>query len=253
MNSHVQMPRCVLKRFEDKNHRYFYYDVAKEVIGSNGRSSSTNTIKGYYRKETEDYLNHSIETPFSDVLMFIDTIEFDNPSVYTNQLFRERVLSYFYALLARSQQTLEPSKKNAIYTQFLSEQDQRHIVVTKGIQEAKNRRLFEDYLITLAINKTNLPFVLPTRGAYSILLNELNYIFLPIDPRLALVLAEPKAQDFIVKNNIHAFIEIMGSAVVNNLNKIAFYQQCNDNWGFVVSTGKEILEGLRTINERSQT
>jgi len=31
VDSHIQMPKCVLKRFEDKAHRFCYYDVDKKI------------------------------------------------------------------------------------------------------------------------------------------------------------------------------------------------------------------------------
>ena len=68
VKSHIQMPKCILKKFQNRNNRLFYYDVKENHIGKNGSANSINTEKGYYSKDTERYLQEKIETPFSKLL-----------------------------------------------------------------------------------------------------------------------------------------------------------------------------------------
>ena len=68
INSHIQMPKSALKQFEDKHHKYFYYDVEKEIIGNNGHVGSTNTSFNYYSREIEQFFNSNFEKPYSMIL-----------------------------------------------------------------------------------------------------------------------------------------------------------------------------------------
>ena len=72
VDSHIQMPRFLLARFENEQHKFFYYDVKKRFIGTNGHAKSTNTEYGYYPNEIEELLNNELEQPFSRILQFID-------------------------------------------------------------------------------------------------------------------------------------------------------------------------------------
>ena len=75
VNSHIQMPRVLLKRFHNSNNRFFYYDVKKHIIGINGTAKSTNTELDYYSQPTEDYFRDNIETPFGELLTYIEKME----------------------------------------------------------------------------------------------------------------------------------------------------------------------------------
>lgn len=77
INSHIQMPKVLLKRFHNDNSRFFYYDVQKHVIGNNGRAKSINTQLGYYSQQTEDCFRDNIETPFGEVLTYIEKTGID--------------------------------------------------------------------------------------------------------------------------------------------------------------------------------
>lgn len=66
------MPKVLLKRFHNDNNRFFYYDIQKQIIGNNGTAKSINTQLGYYSQQTEDYFRDNIETPFGEVLTYIE-------------------------------------------------------------------------------------------------------------------------------------------------------------------------------------
>ena len=61
VNSHIQMPRFLLARFENERHSFFYYDVKKGFIGSNGHAKSMNTEHGYDPDEIEKLSSDEIE------------------------------------------------------------------------------------------------------------------------------------------------------------------------------------------------
>lgn len=67
MNSHIQMPKCVLKQFANEDNVLFYYNFKDGHIAKSS-AKYINTEKNYYSDEMEMFFNRNIETPFSKVI-----------------------------------------------------------------------------------------------------------------------------------------------------------------------------------------
>lgn len=89
VKSHIQMPKMLLKRFHNADNHFFYFDVVKRMIGSNGNARSINTESGYYSQEMEDYLRDNIETPLGILLGLIDENRFDKETFSVGKLCRQ--------------------------------------------------------------------------------------------------------------------------------------------------------------------
>ena len=59
MDSHIQMPKFMLRRFENEQHELLYYDVETNVIAK-GFPKSINTEEDYYSDVMESILNREI-------------------------------------------------------------------------------------------------------------------------------------------------------------------------------------------------
>ncbi len=103
INSHIQMPKCILKRFEDANHRFCYYDVEKNIIGTGGHAKSLNTQIGYYSLYMEEFFNNNVERPLSDFLKEIDTIDFDKDAILIPTHQKDVICTFIYSLVARTE------------------------------------------------------------------------------------------------------------------------------------------------------
>ena len=90
MNSHIQMPRFLLSRFENEYHSFFYYDVEKGLIGTNGHAKSMNTEHGYYPDVIEKYFSNELEQPFSKFLRRVDSLDINKPSLKEHKLDKKR-------------------------------------------------------------------------------------------------------------------------------------------------------------------
>ena len=101
INSHIQMPKVLLKRFHNDNNRFFYYDVQKQIIGYNGTAKSINTQLGYYSQQTEDYFRDNIETPFGEVLTYIEKTGIDRETFAINSSAKEIIKNFMFALISR--------------------------------------------------------------------------------------------------------------------------------------------------------
>lgn len=244
VNSHIQMPKCVLKRFENENHSFYYYDVEKSIIGSNGHAKSINTQLGYYSKDVEQYLNDNIEAPFSSALQFIDSTNFDEPGFCVSPEFQSNVKSFIYALIAREPKILSVVDEYSVFWDLLSEQAQHNFAAVKGTELAHEQGFFDSYVVTFSVNKTKKPFVLPMCGIYSYKLHDSIHVNLPVSPQIAITLVEPKGVSKLFNKNILNMYSIENESIVDCFNGKAFKTQCNAGWGYLVSPEKNVLEEL---------
>ena len=171
VNSHVQMPRFLLSRFENERHSFFYYDVKKGFIGSNGHAKSMNTEQGYYPNEIEKLLSDEIEKPFSQVLKFIDSLDLEKPFFTMTNTDESNIKQFLVSLMIRSPLFMDSINKSSVSFQFFTPADQRTLAITQGIMEAEKQRVFDRYRVTFTVNKTEKPFILPISGLYSYSLN----------------------------------------------------------------------------------
>ncbi len=249
INSHIQMPKCVLKRFENDNNSFFYYIVEKDLIGKNGHAKSINTELGYYSKNTEEFLNNNVETPFSDLLYKIDKIDFDSPALtFEKQSEIDKTVKRFiYSLMVRSPQMIKEIKKNSVFYQFLSPQEQHDYAAEMGLSHAEEIDPFKDYLVTFAVNKSSIPYVLPMNGVYCIIIDGMETMFLPISPELSIVLMSKEGESKIIRNNMISMLLIKDSKYTMKLNKYAFLTQKEVGKGYIVSSKRTALEKMRLV------
>lgn len=250
VNSHIQMPKLLLKRFHNEYNRFFYYDVQKEFIGTNGTSKSVNTEYGYYSPSTEHFLRDHIETPFGKIVAYIEKIDFRQDSFCMTSDFEEVTRNFIYALLARDPETVGEMNKNSIFLQFLPARARHDIAARNGIAFAKKNNVWGEYTLTFTVNCTEIPFVLPLMGIYSYSMNGHSVLNLPISPTKALCLVH---QDY-AKRLLHSDGKI-SMFMINNpeqlkkLNLFAFTAQKRHNWGCIICPQREELERLKELLE----
>ena len=69
MQSHIQMPRCVLAEFVNGNKSFYKYNVENGKINI-GFPKRTFTSENYYSEAMESALNKHIESPLRTLLDF---------------------------------------------------------------------------------------------------------------------------------------------------------------------------------------
>ena len=249
INSHIQMPRFLLARFENEHHSFFYYDVPKRFIGTNGHAKSMNTEHGYYPNEIEKLLSDEIEQPFSQVLKFIDSLDLEAPSFTMTSIDESNIKQFIVSLIIRVPLFVDSINKNSIFFQFFSPADQHTLAIAQGITEAEKHRVFDNFRVTFTVNKTAKPFVLPIGGLYSYSLNGYVHVGLPVSPQIAITLIENAGIPFLEKKSITRLYLITEDKYVAELNRFAFQEQCKRNDGYVISPVKDVLEELLPMCE----
>lgn len=244
INSHIQMPRFLLARFENEHHSFFYYDVPKRFIGTNGHAKSMNTEHGYYPDEIEKLLNTEIEEPFSQILKFIESLDLDKPFFAMINTVESNIKRFLASLMIRSPLLMDSINKTFAFFQFFSPADRHTLAITQGIVEAEKQKVFDHYRVTFTVNKTEKPFILPISGLFSYSLNGYAHVNLPVSPQIAITLVDNAGIPFVEKEGITRLYLITEDKYVTELNRFAFREQCKQGYGVVISPTKEALEEL---------
>ncbi|QUC66107.1 DUF4238 domain-containing protein [Aristaeella hokkaidonensis] len=236
ISSHIQMPRCVLKRFEDSNHRLFYFDVQKGFIGTNGHAKTINTQVGYYSQSTEEFLKNNIEDPLSQLLLKLDKIDFNSDISILPTLDVSILYHYIYSLISRSPSLLNMFDSNSLNSLNDSKQFQHDFIATKGFIHAKEKHLLRDFNINYMINKSPKSFILPTLGMYSFIMKRKLTLIAPLSPQLAVAFIRDRRNP-----NTRNIYDITDEKIIYSFNSYAFKYQCNEKNGYIVSPNKEAL------------
>lgn len=248
INSHIQMPKFLLRRFHNKYNGFWYYDVPGGFISKNGTAKSTNTEIGYYSESVEHYLRDEIETPFSRILEYLDAVDFDKDTFSVESSIYEAILNFFYALMVRNPSMVDEMRGTGVYFQFLSKQEQHDCAVVNGMKIARKSELLSDYVLTFFINKTSVPFVLGVGGLYSYALNGHSAVNLPISPQFAIALIHKGySSNLKRKGGSVAMLEVSSANITYSMNQFAFMAQVKQKWGRVVCPEQDELERLKKI------
>ena len=117
MNSHKQLPRCVLKNFCVSG-RLFCYDVLNKTFSSS-TVNEFNTEEDYYSEKMEKQLSKDIEQPLGELISFLEKkIYSPEGSIKVKKKHLQSVYNYVYALFARSQNMHEKVYNAFIFRDF---------------------------------------------------------------------------------------------------------------------------------------
>lgn len=242
VQSHIQMPKCVLKRFENESKRFYYYDVKKGIIGDDGHAKSINTELGYFSQETENYLSNYVEKPFFELLRQIDKIDFDSLPFSVPPETDTLVKRFVYALISRSPLMIDAVNESSLFYQFLPTQNQHDVAAEGGIELAEKLNVFGDYFVTFTLNRTLIPFILPMCGLYNFKFSGIDTVFLPISPQICITLVKNDGSDLFIKDGVRKMLLVADGSQATWFNKRAFLAQKKTGHGYVVSPDKSALE-----------
>lgn len=249
LNSHIVVPKCVLRQFVDDKYFLYQYDKNKvrhprEPLISHGHPDTVNTEYGYYSKEVEHILSNNIESPIGKVIRFINENHFKEPSFAFSTEYQQTIREYIWALLSRSQNMLTSIKGNSIYFQFMTKQNQHDYAVTSGLIFSQEKNLFSEYGITFLVNKTSNPFILPLCGVFSYCQNEKRMIFVPLSPYLSVVLVDASWIQENTNNGITKMMCVLNPTVLDSINQYACIYEMQNGVGIVVSNNRCYLNDI---------
>ena len=127
VDSHIQIPKGVLKHFADHTHRVYYLDTKTEHIGLAG-AKKLGTEYGYYSDKHEQFLNKEIEDPLMKLGRKVRRLSDDESLTITLSKDEEIVLKrYIVTSITRSNLALNAMQKaTGKYSQLLLSAQQKH-------------------------------------------------------------------------------------------------------------------------------
>ena len=240
IQSHVQMPKCILKCFEAKG-KFFYYDIVKNYVGTDGKAHSFNTKFGFYSKETEDFLSGFVETPFGKIKEDILKNSWDSQGTI-DSCFEAKAKLFVYALSSRNPDSIQRIANLFFIPEGLTSQESHELGLMIGLASLTLDNPLNEYGVTVAVNRTTIPFVLPMCGLYFVKYNGFEHAVFPVLPGKAIVFIEEAGKSTIIHDGIvHPYL-ISDPQFIESLNKCAVKTQCAIGNGYVVSPDKDALE-----------
>ena len=249
MNSHIQMPRFILRNYADSYNSVSYYDVQNKNFVKKGRAKTINTQTEYYSQELEKKMNKEIEHPFSIITNKIISL-FSDPDKKTFEDLTEPVLSkeeqlicrqFYYLLLAREPSIINAFDRNSTIYNTLSKTHKDDFTVTYNMDILCDYDMLQDFHYGILKNYTNKPMLLCNFGIISYYLNgELHYT-LPLSPTIALTIYSTNENENDVDNNKIKMFLMKEIEQVDFLNRQTIDQQIRLGWGYICSNNYELL------------
>lgn len=245
MRSHILIPKSVFKEFANEKDYFFKYDIKKNII-ARGFPRSTYVEEDYYSKEMEEILNQNIETQLKELLVFAKSFISDKEEVEVKKKIIEIAQNYLYSLVARNPNMCKSISENSIFAQFMPKQSIHDFTIDLAMRHLYEQNMLGGFDLAFLINKTSIPFVLPTRGLVEIQLNGVACMYIPLNPHFALLFKQ-KEKDIYQKGEVFLIIPAGLEKQVNCFNSVSFIKQRRDGEGFVISEDKYVLKLL--LNE----
>ena len=243
INSHIILPKFLLKNFES-DHSFWYYDIDGDYIAK-GKASSFNTEKEYYSDGIEQILNREVESPFSNLLNKYRTLVCDEDEFIISKTDIAFIKRFFYSLICRNPLMVERVNRSSVFYQFLSKTDQHGYAAIAGIKEGERSDLFKEYDVTFFVNRTEIPFVLPNCGIYNLNLKGSPVIVIPVAPDVLFALGKNMGVEKEGTMELQRGL-IAEEAVIKRMNIFALKQQVSMNGGGrIICSQKEELERLK--------
>ncbi len=231
VKSHIQIPKLLLKRFQ-RNGTFAIYDVENKTISKRGTAGNANIQLGYYSTQFEATLNEEIERPFSKTLSILEKWDYENCDLSIKMA---PIWNFIYSLFLRDP-IVHEQVKNTSLCRLLPGTQQNDFIVAVGLEAINELDLLSKFnTMTVLINKTNTPFVLPMMGIYSYKNDGESMINLPINPKMAICLLCRKetAMSGLERDGIPP-ITTESPQVIMQLNEFAFEAQVKKGQGFVI-------------------
>lgn len=232
MDSHITLPKCILKQFADEKQSLHCFDVAKKEYRK-ARARSFNTEEGHYSDEVELILNKEIETPLGTAISIIKQhCDEDHIKLKNYEILKK----YMHSLLCRSLEMKQTVKENTIFGQFMDPQLLHDWSAIDGLDKAQQDKWWDDYSICLLTCSNGEEFVLPQQGYCDFLCYGQPTIIMPLTPTIACCLY--------ADNNGRGCQVEMVENFIEKVNSFSLEKQIKKGYGCVISSKKEIINNL---------
>ena len=251
VNSHVQIPNCILKQFRSsKSKTVFYLDLNDLRIHSCS-SRRLGAERGYYSKEMEEYLNKEIDTPIAKLVS--EANEFaqkrTDKIVITDE-YENIIKKYMTASMARSKLCFN-SFLRASFSAALFDPQINHdsAVFFSTLQNGGINPVIQNHEVHIIVNICDRVFVVPRNCFYSYERKDCTCYALPISPFCVIALVpEGYPTDYIDGEACYLHV-IDNPDIIWEFNCSALNYELGYNHSFVASYRQKELQELKQLLE----
>lgn len=221
INSHVQIPKTILKHFKTDDYMYYLKTDSNEI--KRVAPKKYNTQFGYYSLYFEEHLNNNYENMISEIINTI--IPFVNRKVQTIHIqnLKDKINKLFLMSLFRNPKYVGEVNRNSMYAQLIDGgYDSEYIAYTS---ENINCAFFKKYSPILTVNTTNKGIVtIKTLFSDLKLKNNINSFIIALHPKFALTLVPNDYYNNIIKEKGEgSYLKLSDEKELLELNKQIYY------------------------------
>lgn len=234
MNSHILIPKCILKNFEDNKQSLHCYDV-KHNKYCLCRSKNLNTEENHYSKDVEKFLSDKIETPIGDVIKKLEIFFNSKEFIITFSEYKS-IKCYVYSLISRSYEMKKEIYNGLIFKDWFTPQAINDIAATQSFEMAGQEDFLKDFNMTFIFLHGAEEFVLPLQGHCDFSAKKRTFCVVPLSPKIAVY--------FYSGQNIGNKIIQGEIEFCNKINELSLKAQKQKKYGYVISRNEKIIKDL---------
>ena len=249
INSHIQLPNCVLKYFRDEGDRekkVWYLDIPSGQIRKKA-AKKLGTAKGYFSQAGEMFWNQELENPLAALNEKIR--KFVTAGSGSLSLSAEDIAvakRYIKAASVRSDLAQKTMDSSSLTADMFTEQQNHDALAYFGMNiSGEFDQIFADMSVTVLINLTERSLVVPRNCYYAVPSLSRSTIIAPISPRCALL--------FLAKDYPKSFKDscaiIPDPVEIEQLNIFALKYEYMFNCQFVASDSQLEVEFLQDFQQ----
>lgn len=255
INSHVQIPNCVLKQFRSKKSQTVFYLSLIDAHIHSCKSSRLGTEFGYYSEKMEKLLNREIESPFSKLVRDINSFaEMRTDRIFLSDEDELTIKRYMTASMARSSLCFNSYMKSSISANLYSSQMNHDLSVYFSIQQNGGiSPVIQNHHVHVIVNRCDRLFVVPRNCFYSYNRKTYTCYALPISPICVLSLVPEEYPDDYIGGDVCYLHVIEDADNIRKFNCSALQYELNFNNAFVASARPHELQELKQYLENIST
>lgn len=240
MESHIQIPKFLIKNFAAEDGKVFLCTLRDGLILKRPPKSIGVSVD-YYDQDVEISLNKEVETRFANTVHNLIKDISNKKAIMLNIAIREIITKFIFINFLRSEKTLIDTNEQLLTKDLSSLNETHNDIVRIGLRHVNYLSLPFDancVQIEVIINESSVPFISSRHGCCEIPRNNPRRTFFPVSSKIAFLLT-------ILKNPIDAdlcidpwFIE---ADEVQKLNLLMYEQEREYNNSFLISCSKDPL------------
>ena len=247
INSHIQIPKFLLKNFRSEKGKVLHLLIKENRISSCG-ADKLGIEKGYFSEEVEAFLNENIEQPFSRIVKKINLlINNERDSIVISPQDKKAVCDFLRSAIARSTKAYNEflsQSATAIIFEKNNPQSNHDAFVCSFLQHTINSMLsLDNHRLVVLTNSSNVHFAVPRNCFYFVNSCGVACFILPISPK-GVIAYVPNDYNGAALGD---YLVVSDCKDVEYLNEVALKTELFFNGDFIVSDQKEELERLKLV------